>query len=162
MNKKPVRIYMTLTGFFFLFFVVACAQHARFISPKVELLNLNVRDVTLSHINYQARVRLYNPNLQSLHVNFMEYSLFVNGINLVNGAEQVDEKIGPHEEAAIPVKLSGSVFNVIRLVSSMQKAKDVDFELKGTVSGTDTNGQTFSLPFAEKGKLDLSALYPGL
>ncbi len=162
MKTKPVHIRWILTGFLFLFLFSACAQHAKFISPKVELLNLNVKDVTFSHINYQARIRLYNPNLESLHVNFMEYSLLINGIRLVDGAEQVDKKIGPHQEAVIPVRLSGSVLSVLRLISSMQNAKDVDFEMKGTVSGIDTNGNSFSLPFSEKGKLDLSSLNPGL
>ena len=162
MKTKPVHIRWILTGFVFLFLFSACAQHAKFISPKVELLNLNVKDVTFSHINYQARIRLYNPNLESLHVNFMEYSLLVNGIRLVDGAEQVDKKIGPHQEAVIPVRLSGSVLSVLRLISSMQNAKDVDFEMKGTVSGIDTNGNSFFLPFSEKGKLDLSSLNPGL
>ncbi len=151
-----------LTGFVFLILCAGCAQHAKFISPKVELLNLTVKDVSFSHINYQANIRLYNPNLEALRIDFMEYSLYINGIRLVDGAEQVDQKIGPHEEAVIPVRLSGSVLSVIRLISNMQNAREVDFEMKGTVSGTDTSGSPFSLPFSEKGKLDLSSLNPGL
>ncbi len=162
MKTKPDIFVWVLSGFVFLFLITACAQHAKFISPKVELINLGVKDVTFSHINYEAKIRLYNPNLESLHINSMEYTLFVNGIRLIDGAEQVDVKVGPHKEAVIPVRLSGSVFNVIRLISSMQNAKDVDFEMKGTVAGIDINGNYFSLPFSEKGKLDLSTLNPGV
>jgi len=162
MRTKLDIYFRLLSSFVFLFFIASCAQHTKFIKPKVELLNLGVKDVTFSHINYDAKIRLYNPNLESLHIKSMEYSLYVNGIRLIDGAEQVDIEVGPHEEAVIPVRLSGSVFNVIRLISSMQNAKDVDFEMKGTVAGIDTNGNYFSLPFSEKGKLDLSTLNPGV
>ena len=162
MKTRPETIQFLLVGLVFCVLGVGCSQHSRFISPKVELLNLNVKDVSFSHINYQAKIRLYNPNLEALKVDYMQYSLYINGIKLVDGAEQVSEEIGPHKEAVIPVRLSGSVLNVIRLISNMQNAKEVDFEMKGTVSGIDTNGHYFSLPFSEKGKLDLSSLNPGL
>ncbi len=162
MKTRHETIKILLVGLVFCVFVAGCSQHSRFISPKVELLNLNVKDVSFSHINYQANIRLYNPNSEALKVDYMQYSLYINGIKLVDGAEQVSKEIGPHKEAVIPVRLSGSVLNVIRLISSMQNVKEVDFEMKGTVSGIDTNGNSFSLPFSEKGKLDLSSLNPGL
>ncbi len=162
METRPKIIKNVLVGLVFFILAAGCAQHTRFVSPKVELLNLNVKDVSFSHINYQAKIRLYNPNLEALKVDFMQYSLYVNGIRLVDGAEQVDKKVPPHQEAVIPIRLSGSVLNVIRLISNMQNASEVDFEMKGTVSGIDTNGNSFSLPFSEKGKLDLSSLDPGL
>ncbi len=162
MKAKPDIVKKVLAGFVFLFLLASCAHETRFVTPKVELMNLNVKDVTFSHINYTANIRLYNPNLEALHVNFMDYTLYVNGIKLIDGAEQVDKKVGPHEEAVVPVRLSGSVLNVIRLVSSMQNAHQVDFEMKGIVSGNDNAGRAFSLPFKEKGKLDLSSLNPGL
>ena len=135
-----------------------CAQHRGFVPPQVELLGLDVRDISLSHINYQAKIRVYNPNLDPLEVRDVEYTLYLNGINMLSGESQVEQTVGSHQEAQIPLRLSGSLFSTLRFLASMPNARKVSFVMKGRIKGNSSSGQPFSLPFEEKGKLDLQQL----
>ena len=135
-----------------------CAPSRRFISPQVELLGLNVRDVSLSHINYQARIRVYNPNLESLDITDVGYALYLNGVNMINGESQVEETVKPQEEVQIPLRLSGSLFSTLRFLASMPDAGKISFVMKGTIRGSSQSGRSFSLPFEEEGQLDLQQL----
>ncbi len=144
----------------FLLIAGGCAPKRKFVSPQVELLGLDVRDVSLSHINYRATVRVYNPNLEPLEITDVQYALSLNGINMVNGESQVDQTVGPHEEVKLPLRLSGSLFSTLRFLASMPNARKISFVMKGTIVGSSQSGHAFALPFEEKGKLDLQDLRP--
>jgi len=135
-----------------------CAPTRNFISPQVELLGLNIRDVSLSHINYQAQIRVYNPNLEPLDITEVGYALYLNGVNMVNGESQVEQTVEPHQEVQIPLRLSGSLFSTLRFLASMPNARRISFVMKGTISGFSRSGRSFSLPFEEEGELDLQQL----
>ena len=150
---KAVSILLILSVF-----AAGCAQERKFISPQVELLGLNVRDVSLSHINYQAKIRVYNPNMESLDVRDVDYALYLNGINMVNGESQVEQTVASHEEAQIPLRLSGSLFSTLRFLASMPNAHKISFVMKGTIRGSAQGSRSFSVPFEEKGELDLQQL----
>jgi len=139
-------------------FTSGCAPTRKFISPQVELLGLNVRDVSLSHINYQAQIRVYNPNLEPLNITEVGYALYLNGVNMINGQSQVEQTVNPHEEVQIPLRLSGSLFSTLRFLASMPDARKISFVMKGTISGYSQGGSSFSLPFEEEGQLELDQL----
>jgi len=141
-------------------FTSGCAPKRKFISPQVELLGLNVRDVSFSHINYEANIRVYNPNLETLSITDVGYRLYLNDVNMVNGESQVDAVVEPHKEATIPLRLSGSLFSTLRFLASMPNARKISFVMKGTLHGHSQGGENFSLPFEEKGELDLQQLNP--
>ncbi len=162
MNKmKKASIYLIPFAAFFLF--GSCAPKSGLISPQVELSGLNVKGVSLSHITYTATLGIYNPNNFDIHVDSIKYTLYLNGSKFMDGADSMDIKIGPHEDKKIKVRLSGSLFNALRLLSSLSREPRIDFEMKGAIRGRSSGiGPGFSVPFEEKGNFDFNDLNPGI
>ncbi len=158
--KKVQAVAISVILMAFLLMAAGCAPKRKFVSPQVELLGLDIKDVSLSHINYQATVRVYNPNLEPLDISDVQYSLYLNGINMVNGESQVEQTVRPHEEIKIPLRLSGSLFSTLRFLASMPNARKISFVMKGTIIGASDSGHSFALPFEENGELDLQQLKP--
>ncbi len=158
---KKAAIYFFLFAAFFL--ISSCAPKKDLISPQIELSGLNIKGVSLSHITYTATLGIYNPNKFDIHIDSIKYSLYLNGSKFMDGADSVDVKIGPHEDKKVNVRLSGSLFNVLRLLSSLSKEPKIDFKMKGTIWGrTSGMGPSFSIPFEEKGNFDFNDLNPGI
>jgi len=80
---------------------------------------------------------------------------YLNGINMVNGESQVEQTVKSHEEVRIPLRLSGSLFSTLRFLASMPDAQKISFVMKGIISGDSQGSHSFSVPFEEKGDLDL-------
>lgn len=161
-SLKRARIFKLITFFVFLFIFSSCASKRPVVNPKVQLSNLTVQDITLSHINYGATISVYNPNLSDIDIDYIQYEIFLNNLKFMDGAEQLDVTVPAHSKKEIQVTLSGSLFNVLQLLSELARQPKINFEMKGHLTGDFGAGERFSLPFKETGSLDLKKLDPGI
>lgn len=138
---------------------VSCAT-VEPIPPEVNLMSLEMQDVTLSHANMLADLRVFNPNDFELTVEHVYYVLHLNDIKVVAGRSIPAVRIGPQEYQHLTLRLASAYWNILQLFNSMQGATAVTYGLEGevTVSGVGLLGHTF--PFAAHGSVPLRQL-PG-
>ncbi len=160
LSKIKARRVTSIFLLAFLALTFSCTPKRPIVNPKVQLSNLTVKDVSLSHINYGATISVYNPNLDNIDIDYIEYEILLNNLKFMDGAEQLDVTIPGHAKKEIAVTLSGSLFNVLQLLSSLASQPKIHFEMKGYLSGSFGAGERLNLPFNEKGSLDLEQLDP--
>ena len=105
-----------------------------------------VEDVTLSHVNLKAEVRLFNSNDYSLEIQEVAYKLYFNGIPISQGKSRQAVQIAAHSYGHIDLKLSSAYLDIMHFLNKMQTQAGVNYSLVGTlkVKGTDWRSDTFS------------------
>ncbi|MCU7812267.1 MAG: LEA type 2 family protein [Candidatus Thiodiazotropha sp. (ex Notomyrtea botanica)] len=135
--------------------LVACAS----LMPKSDQIKVTMVDVrplesTLMEQRFQIKLRLQNRSRQVLAIDGMSFDLALNGKDFASGVSNNAVTIPAFDEAVIELKVSSSLFGVIRQVQSLQEIENKPFQYKisGSLSRT---GSLFSLPFHESGEIDL-------
>lgn len=119
--------------------------------PEVSLIGLQVEELTLSHINMRADLRLFNPNRIGLTVEQVDYALALNGVRVSSGKSVAPVRIAAGDSADIALRISGSYLNLLQLVNNLQRQEDLKYLLDGSVKvgGMGILGRTF--PVREEG-----------
>lgn len=122
--------------------------------PEVNLMALQIQDVTLSHVNLLANLRLFNPNPQPVRVSRVEYTLHLNGIKVMTGRWTAGTEIAANEYGLLDLRISSAYWNLMKLMQNLQESTEVDFSLAGSIRiGYGLAGATF--PFKEEGRVPL-------
>ncbi len=126
--------------------------------PEVNLMGLEIRDITLSHVNLLADLRIYNPNSVGVTIEEMSYTLFLNNVKASAGQTYKAVKIGPQEYGNVALRLSSAYWDIMRLAREFRPGEDVPFSLAGEVKigGLGILSKRFS--FKKDGMLPLSTL----
>lgn len=126
--------------------------------PEVNLLGLQVQDVTLSHVNLLADLRVYNPNDRGMTVQGVDYVLHLNGIKIFSGRSSITADINAQEYGTIPLRLSSAYWNMLQLLNNMHANNDIDFSMAGKikVGGFGLFGKSY--PFKKEGKIPFGSL----
>lgn len=116
------------------------------IAPEINLMGLDVVDVTLSHVNLAAEVRLFNPNADKLTIKEVAYTLHLNGVKLSKGRSAREVKVDPEEYGTVTVRMSSAYWDVFRLLNKIQDNEELRFKIQGKVlvGGYGLLGQTFN------------------
>lgn len=135
--------------------LIACAS----LMPKSDQIKVTMVDVrplesTLMEQRFQIKLRLQNRSRQVLAFDGMSFDLELNGKDFASGVSNTAVTIPAFDEAVIELKVSSSLFGVIRQVQSLQEIenKPFQYEISGSLSRADS---LFSLPFQESGEIDL-------
>jgi len=133
----------------------ACAA----MQPKSDQVRVTMSDVrplesTLMEQRFLIKLRLQNRSQHMLNINGMSFDLELNDKAFASGVSNHAVKVEPFGEAIIEVKVSSTLFGVIRQVQSLQTLEDKPFQyrISGSLSRPDS---FFSLPFDERGEIDL-------
>lgn len=126
--------------------------------PEVSLIGLQVEELTLSHINMRADLRLFNPNRIGLTVEQVDYALALNGVRVSSGKSLAPVRIAAGDSADIALRISGSYLNLLQLVNNLQRQEDLKYLLDGSVKvgGMGILGATF--PVREEGVISAEFL----
>ena len=76
--------------------------------PEVNLMALEVQDVTLSHVNLLADLRIFNPNQDAVTIQGVDYTLHLEGVKVFAGRSSFTEMIAPQEYGHITMRLSSA------------------------------------------------------
>jgi LEA14-like dessication related protein len=124
--------------------------------PDVQLTSLEISDVSLSHANFLATLRLFNPNSIDLNVEGIKFSLFLNDVSIATGQTTKAFLIPPEENGEAVIRLSSSFLDLFQLTRKLQNRDEVTFRIAGEVKigGLGLFGAT--IPIEREGSLPLS------
>lgn len=149
---KKLRAF--LCSLLVVFLLSSCAAMQP-VAPEINLMGLVMDEVTLSHVNMVANLRLFNPNEVSLRVDNVEYELQLNGIKVSSGKSLRSLSIAANDFGSLDLRLSSAYWDLFRFASNIEQGEELDFRLTGKVrvGGLGIIGHTFN--FDHEGKIPL-------
>ena len=101
--------------------------------PEVNLMALEVQDVTLSHVNLLADLRIFNPNQDTVTIQGVDYTLHLEGVKVFSGRSSFTEMIAPQEYGRLTLRLSSAYWDIIELLNRLPAQEDVSFTMNGSI-----------------------------
>ena len=146
------RIYLLSQMLLLLFTVVlSSCSTLNALPPEVNLMRVNVQEITLSHVNLLADLRVFNPNETALTIQGVDYTLEIEGIKIFSGKSYMNQAIASQEYRNLTLRLSSAYWDIIQLFNKLPDKSDVTFSMRGSVlvGGSRLLAQRFS--FAKQG-----------
>ena len=114
--------------------------------PEVNLMRVNVQEITLSHVNLLADLRVFNPNETALTIQGVDYTLEIEGIKIFSGKSHLNQAIAPQEYSNLTLRLASAYWDIIQLFNKLPDKSDVTFSMRGSVlvGGSRLLAQRFS------------------
>lgn len=124
--------------------------------PQVQLAGLEITDVSLSHANFLATLRLYNPNNVGLDIKGVKFTLFLNNYRIANGQTAKTLTIPAEETGEAAVRLASSFLDLLLLSRNLQERDEITFRIVGEIriGGYGLLGAT--IPIEREGTLPLT------
>lgn len=124
--------------------------------PQVQLAGLEITDVSLSHANFLATLKLFNPNNVALDIKGIKFTLFLNEIRIARGVTAKTLSIPAEESGEAVIRLASSFLDLLQLTRNLQDQDQITFRLAGEVKigGVGLFGAT--IPIDREGTLPLS------
>jgi LEA14-like dessication related protein len=97
-------------------------------------MRVDVQDVTLSHVNLLADLRVFNPNEKAFTIQGVDYTLHLEGIKVFAGKSNFTQTIGPQEYGNLTLRLSSAYWDIIQLFNKLPNKSDVAFSMQGSIS----------------------------
>jgi len=146
--------FLPLFGLLLVVTLSACST-LNAIPPEVNLMRVDVQDVTLSHVNLLADLRVFNPNDKSLTIQGVDYTLHLEGIKVFSGKSNLTQTIEPQEYGHLTLRLASAYWDIIQLFNKLPNKSDVAFSMQGSirVGGNRLFAQRFT--FDKKGIIPL-------
>lgn len=121
---------------------------------RVTIADLRPLESTLMEQRYLVKIRLQNRSRDDLKINGMSFDLDLNGKRFASGVSNQETTIPGFSESMLEVKLSSTVFGLIKQFGALQErqAGGFDYQISGSLSSPDSMR---ALPFSEKGEINL-------
>ena len=152
--SATIKSLLITTVLFFIIPLSSCST-INAIPPEVNLMRVEVQDVTLSHVNLLAEVRVFNPNEKGVTIQGIDYTLHLEGIKVFSGRNNLSQTIEPQEYGFLSLRVSSAYWNIIQLLNRLPNKTDVAFSMQGSirVGGSSMFAQRFS--FVKEGVIPL-------
>jgi LEA14-like dessication related protein len=150
-----LALFITLSAVFF----SSCAT-LRSTPPEVNLMRVDVQDVTLSHVNLLADLRVFNPNEQPLVIHGVDYTLYLEGIKVFSGKNSLRQTVAPGEYGHMTLRLSSAYWDMIRLLNRLPDKSDVTFAMQGSIRAGSSRIFAHRFTFDKKGVIPLQKAAP--
>jgi len=96
-------------------------------------MRVDVQDVTLSHVNLLADLRVFNPNEKALSIQGVDYTLHLEGIKVFSGKNNLSQTIAPQEYGHVTLRLSSAYWDIVQLFNKLPNKSDVAFSMQGSI-----------------------------
>ena len=118
--------------------------------PKVQVHKLEMGSLNLSGGSATIILNIQNPNKFPIPLAGFDYGLSLNGVQVAKGDKEhkVTIKSGETQKVSVPITLSFS--NMLNMIPSLLRSKDLDYSLDGSV-----HLPWFNIPFKRAGKTTL-------
>jgi LEA14-like dessication related protein len=157
MRNRPPVLFRLLPLLVFLTFAGGCAT-MRAEPPEIALAGIQIENLTLSHAILSADLTLFNPNDFAITAREIRYTLSLNNITVARGNSLQSVRLPAHGSNRMPLRLSTSYLNLLRLGPHIEKQGPLPYEISGEIIlGSSLLGSR-GFPFEKKGTLDLSEL----
>ena len=156
-QQTTTRSLFVIAASLFALLFSACST-INAIPPEVNLMKIDVQDVTLSHVNLLAELRVFNPNETPVTVHGVDYTLHLEGIKVFAGRNNMRQDIEPQDYGFLTLRLSSAYWDLIQLLDKLPNKTDVAFSMQGSmrVGGSSTFAKRFS--FDKQGVIPLQKL----
>ncbi len=157
---RPRTVLFTVPILLLLTLLAGCAsmmpQEDR---VRVTLVDIQPLEATLMEQRYLVRLRLQNRARDPLAVDGLSFDLDLNGHAFASGVSNRAVSAPGFGEALLEVKVSSTLFGVIRQIQTLQnqEPKPFAYRISGRLSSPDS---LFGLTFDERGEIDLNAPAP--
>ncbi len=147
--RLPALLVMSLL-------LAACAS----LMPQEDRVRVTIVDIrplesTLMEQRFLVKLRLQNRSREALVVDGMSFDLELNGKDFASGVSNREATAPGFGEALIEVKVSSTLFGMIRQIQTLQNREPQPFQYR--ISGRlSSPGSLFGLGFDERGEIDLS------
>lgn len=130
------------------------------IAPEISLADLQISELSLTHANMLAGLKIFNPNSVGLTIEQVNYTLSLNGIAVSSGQSAKEVRIGAEEYATLDLRMSSAYWDLLRIFNQVQTGKNAKFLLDGKikVGGFGILGKTFD--FKKEGDIPLGGVQP--
>ncbi len=132
-NKYRFKLFNYLVSAAIIITLLSSCAGINATPPEVNLLGLQVQDVTLSHVNLLADLRVYNPNERDMTVRGVNYVLHLNGIEIFSGRSSIETDINAQEYGTVSLRLSSAYWDMLQLLNNMHSNKDINFSMAGKI-----------------------------
>ncbi|MET0062875.1 MAG: LEA type 2 family protein [Candidatus Thiodiazotropha endolucinida] len=121
---------------------------------RVTIADLKPLESTLMEQRYLVKIRLQNRSKEELNIDGMSFDLDLNGKRFASGVSNQETTVQGFSESILEVKLSSTVFGLIKQFGALQDRQNgtFDYQISGSLSTPDS---MLSLPFNEKGEINL-------
>ena len=154
---NPMRLVALLS---LLLLLSACAS----MMPRDDWVRVTIVDIqplesTLMEQRFLVKLRLQNRAGEALTINGMSFDLDLNGKGFASGVSNQEVTAEGFGEALMEVKVSSTLFGVLRQIQSLQNREPQPFQyrISGSLSSPDS---FFGLGFSESGEIDLGLPNP--
>jgi LEA14-like dessication related protein len=103
------------------------------VPPEVNLMRVDVQDVTLSHVNLLADLRVFNPNDKALSIHGVDYTIHLEGIRIFSGKSNLSQTIAPREYGHLTLRLSSAYWDIVKILNKLPDRSDVAFSMQGSI-----------------------------
>lgn len=121
---------------------------------RVTLVDIRPLESTLMEQRFLVRLRLQNRSREALAIDGMSFDLALNGRDFASGVSNQAVTAPGFGEALLEVKVSSTLFGVIRQIQTLQtqEPRPFQYRISGRLSTPDA---LFGLRFDERGEIDL-------
>lgn len=130
------------------------------IPPEVNLMSLDIQDITLSHVNLLASLRVFNPNSSSLTIQGVDYTFHLEGIKVFSGRSNEVQAVAPQEYGFLTLRLSSAYWDIVRLLNKTPDTTDVSFSMQGSIRVGESRMFSKRFSFDKQGIIPLQISIP--
>ena len=122
---------------------------------RVTIVDIRPLEATLMEQRFLVKLRLQNRSREPLAIDGLSFDLDLNGKAFASGVSNQAVTAPGFGEALLEVKVSSTLFGVIRQIQTLQNTEPKPFEyrISGSLSSPDS---LFGLGFDERGEIDLN------
>ncbi len=150
---KKTRLWTSLIGALaLLFLLTSCA--ARPVAPEVSLVDIRIGDLTLSHANILADLRIYNPNPVAITIGSVRYAFLLDGVRIADGQSLQQVRVGAGEYADTTLRLSTGYLNLLQFTQQRRAGEAIRYAIDGSVTLRGMHVFNTVFPFRREGEID--------
>ena len=155
MTKSTNRINWFISLIVLLPAITVCScSSINAVPPEVNLMRVDVQDITLSHVNMLADLRVFNPNENAFTIQGVDYTLHLEGIKVFSGKSNLSQTIAAQEYGHLTLRLSSAYWDIVKLFNKIPNKSDVAFSMQGSIG---VGGSRF---FAKRFSFDKEGVIP--
>ena len=154
---SPGRLILLVTA---VLLFAGCATTGKYPEqPRVSLVSIQPKDMTLLEQRYALQLRILNPNETAIPLEGLSYSLEINGREFAYGVSRQDVSIPAFGEALLDVDVVSNLLNVMQQVQEMsnEQQHSLRYRLSGKLS---LSNSLLKLPFDYHGELKYAPAEP--
>lgn len=127
--------------------------------PRVSLVSIQPKEMTLLEQRYALQLRILNPNETAIPIEGLNYSVEINGREFAYGVSRQAVSIPPFGEALLDVDVVSNLLNVLQQMQEMsnEQQDSLQYRLSGKLS---LSNSLVKLPFDYHGELKYSPAKP--